>query len=87
MDRHHIAGRANSSITLEVPVNDHRAYFSEAQRAWPKETLENRGANPYRKNAALLRGLSDLMDYVQHQLRSSAELLESVADSENKRKK
>src|SRR6516164_1014092 len=37
-DKHHIAGKANSSITMLVPVNDHRAWLSVDQYNWPKKT-------------------------------------------------
>ena len=59
MDKHHVAGRANSSVTIEVPVNDHRAILSEAQYEWPKETLRNPRGCPLRAFAAWLRGFLD----------------------------
>jgi hypothetical protein len=82
-DRHHMAGKANSSLRILVPVNDHRAYLSEAQRDWPKETLENPDSNPHRKMAALIRGFILIVEYLLDAvLRPIAESLESVADSE-----
>jgi hypothetical protein len=41
MHDHHIGGRANSDVTMPVPVNDHRD-LTEDQRDWPTATLENR---------------------------------------------
>jgi hypothetical protein len=88
MDRHHIAGRANSSVTFQVPVNDHRAYFGEAQRDWPKSTLENPDGDPHRKIAALIRGFILVVEYLLDAvLRPLAESLESVADSENNKER
>lgn len=39
VDDHHVAAEANSSVTIIVPVNDHRADLSVAQHDWPKATL------------------------------------------------
>src|SRR6185312_2651678 len=41
-DDHHVGGRNNSSVTVGVPANDHRAELSTAQYDWPRRTLENR---------------------------------------------
>src|SRR5215472_4097988 len=65
MDSHHMAGKANADITLQVPANDHRAHLTEAQHDWPKSTLENPDGNLYLKNAALIRGFIDVVDYLQ----------------------
>jgi hypothetical protein len=64
MDRHHIAGRTNSSITILVPVNEHRARLSPAQYDWPKETLENPDGSPLLKIAACIRGFIDTVQYL-----------------------
>src|ERR1041384_3256100 len=64
MDNHHIAGAANSPITIPVPVNDHRAELSAAQYDWPKATLENPEANPLLKIAACFRGFTDTLAYL-----------------------
>jgi hypothetical protein len=87
MDKHHIAGKANSPVTVPVPVNDHRAELNAAQYDWPKETLENPDANPNLKKAALIRGLIDLMNYLPDELRPVAELLESLADSDERERR
>ena len=45
-DDHHVASAANDPTTIPIPVNDHCAELSVAQRDWPKETLENRDGSP-----------------------------------------
>ena len=45
-DKHHISGKANSDVTILVPVNDHRAQISVDQYDWPKRTLENPEGSP-----------------------------------------
>src|SRR6059036_3040653 len=55
MDDHHIAGKANSPITIGIPVNDHRAELTVAQQDWPRETLENPDGSPLRAGAASIR--------------------------------
>jgi hypothetical protein len=52
MDAHHVAGKANSPITVPVPVNDHRACLSVAQADWPKSTLMNAHGSPLLAAAA-----------------------------------
>jgi hypothetical protein len=64
LDDHHVAGRANSPVTVRVPVNDHRADLSVAQYEWPTETLENRDGSPLLKGAACIRGGTDMIFYV-----------------------
>lgn len=63
MDEHHIAGKANSPITVSIPANDHRAELSVAQHEWPKETLENRDGCPLLRGAACIRGFRDTVVY------------------------
>jgi hypothetical protein len=80
LDDHHFAGRANSDITLPVPVNDHRS-LSSAQHDWPKETLENRDGSPLLAGAACVRGVVDtVIDLVRRGLLWIAELLEWLHD-------
>jgi|SRR5580698_2061782 hypothetical protein len=59
VDNHHVFGKANSPITIPIPVNDHRAELSPAQYDWPKETLENPHGSPLRAGAACIRGFVD----------------------------
>jgi hypothetical protein len=68
MDSHHIAGRANSDITISISVNDHRARLSEDQKDWPSETLKNRDGSPLLIAAACIRGYADVMVYLVHKL-------------------
>jgi hypothetical protein len=80
MDKHHIAGKSNSPVTIGVPANDHRAILSEAQRDWPKATLENRAGCPLRAAAACLRGFFDTALYMfDSLLRWIIELLEILS--------
>ncbi len=60
-DAHHIAGKSNSPVTIEVRANDHRAALSLAQYNWPPGTLENRDGSPLLCVAALLRGVCDII--------------------------
>jgi hypothetical protein len=78
LDNHHVAGRANSSITVPVPVNDHRAILNEAQYDWPKNTLENPEASPFLAGAAYIRGLANTVTYLVGQLLWVAEMLETA---------
>jgi hypothetical protein len=81
VDQHHVAGRANSPITVAVPVNDHRALLSEAQRDWPKQTLENPDGCPLRAAAGCILGFVDTVVYLIDQLlRWIAEMLELLSD-------
>jgi hypothetical protein len=76
-DDHHLAGNANSSATLPIPVNDHRAELSEAQHDWPKKTLENPGGSPLLSGAAHIRGFADTVVYlIETFLRWIADMLE-----------
>jgi hypothetical protein len=79
MDQHHIAGKANSDITISIPANDHRAWLSEAQKNWPEETLQNKDGSPLLAAAACLRGLADIIAYLIEQfLLWVADLLEAL---------
>lgn len=68
MDKHHVAGVANSPITIKVPVNDHRAELSPAQFDWPKAALENGTGSPLLARAACVRGFADTNAYLVEKL-------------------
>ena len=68
LDRHHVAGEANSPVTVPIPVNDHRAELSEAQYDWPKTTLENPDGSPLVAAAACIRGFADTVMYLIERL-------------------
>jgi hypothetical protein len=83
-DAHHIAGKSNSPITIEVPVNDHRALLSVAQLDWPKATLDNPSADELLKAAGSLRGFINYHEYlVSKLLLPLAEHLETLAAEES----
>jgi hypothetical protein len=63
-DNHHPFGRANSSVTISVPVNDHRARLSVDQMNWPKSTLMNTQGSPLLAAAACVRGFVDTILYL-----------------------
>ncbi len=78
-DDHHVAGKANSPVTIPVWVNDHRARLSVAQYDWPKRTLENPDGSPLLAEAACTRGYIDTNDYlVETLLLPKAEMLEGL---------
>lgn len=64
IDKHHVAGKSNSAITIPVAVNDHRAWLSADQYDWPKQTLENPTGNPLLIASASLRGYADTTRYL-----------------------
>lgn len=79
MEQHHIAGKANSEITISIRANDHRAQLSENQRDWPQETLRNPDGSPLLVAAACVRGFIDTLQYLAEQfLLWAAELLERL---------
>ncbi|MCH7688322.1 MAG: hypothetical protein IH899_16850 [Planctomycetes bacterium] len=79
VDSHHVAGKANSPITIPVPVNDHRAELSVAQQDWPKQTRENPNRSPLLAVAAGIRGFVDYMIYLAKKfLLWGAEMLEAL---------
>ena len=81
MDNHHPAGKANSPVTIPIPVNDHRAILSVAQYDWPMETLENPTANSHLQMAALIRAYLDGRRYLEEKLlRPVIERLESQTE-------
>jgi hypothetical protein len=64
-DQHHIAGEANNpTITIGMPVNDHRAELSTAQQDWPQKTLRNPERSPLLSGAAHIRGFVDTLVYL-----------------------
>ncbi|MGB2795369.1 MAG: hypothetical protein WBC32_18035 [Candidatus Acidiferrales bacterium] len=77
LDRHHIAGKSNSAVTIPIPVNDHRARLSADQHDWPKQTLENPNGSPLLAAAASLRGYSDTTIYLLETL-LHPEMLEAL---------
>ena len=80
-DNHHFAGKANSPITVPVPVNDHRAQLSVAQADWPKTTLMNSEGSPLLAAAASIRGFIDTVLYLTERgLHWIADLLERLDD-------
>lgn len=64
VDFHHVAGEANSPVTIAVPVNDHRAELSPAQYEWPTQTQRNPEQSPLIAAAGMLRGFADLFLYL-----------------------
>ena len=78
-DDHHVAGEANSPVTIPTPVNDHRAELNVAQYDWPKETLENPRGSPLRAAAAGIRGFVDTVLYlIEKGLLWVADMLEKL---------
>jgi hypothetical protein len=78
-DNHHPAGKANSPITVPVPVNDHRSELSVAQQDWPPETLKNPDGSPLLAAAGRIRGFVDYLIYLSKKfLHWSAEMLEEL---------
>jgi len=63
-DDHHIAGKANSPVTINVPVNDHEAELSATQRDWPRKTLQNPDGSPLLSASAHIRGFVDTVIYL-----------------------
>jgi hypothetical protein len=85
-DDHHPFGRANSSIMLSVPVNDHRARLSVDQMDWPKETLRNPQGSPLLSAAACIRGFIDVVLYlIEEGLLWIADMLEILDDFQVKK--
>ena len=79
MDKHHVAGKSNSPVTVSIPANDHRARLSEDQYDWPMRTLENPGQSPLLKAAACVRGFVDMVLYLTEELLNwIAEMLEKL---------
>lgn len=64
VDQHHVAGRNNHAVTIPVPVNDHRDFFSGDQNSWPSKTLRNPQRSPLLAAAACIRGFLAVMRYL-----------------------
>jgi hypothetical protein len=80
MDNHHVAGRANSPVTVAIPANDHRAILSEAQREWPQITQENPNGDPLLMIAGCIRGFINTLDYItENFVRWIPEMLEALS--------
>src|SRR5205085_882591 len=80
-DRHHVAGSANSPVTVSILVNDHRAILSTAQYDWPRETLENPQGDPLKAAAACIRGFIDTIRYLcESLLEWIAEMVERLSE-------
>jgi hypothetical protein len=78
-DDHHYAMKANSPITVPIPVNDHRAELNVAQQDWPKQTRENRDGSPLIAAAACIRGFIDTILYlIRAGLHWIADMLETA---------
>jgi hypothetical protein len=78
-DNHHFASEANSSVTIPVWVNDHRAELSVMQYDWPKQTRENPNGSPLISAAACIRGFIDTILYlIEMGLRWIADMLETA---------
>jgi hypothetical protein len=78
-DDHHFAGKSNSSVTIPIPVNDHRADLSVAQMDWSKRTRENPDRSPLLAAAACIRGFIDTVVYlIEKGLSWIAEMLEKA---------
>jgi hypothetical protein len=78
-DWHHVAGKANHTLTIPIPVNDHRAILSVDQCDWPKRTLENPDRSPLIAAAACVRGFISTLSYlVVHLLEWIAGALERI---------
>lgn len=80
VDDHHVAGKANSTTTAPILVNDHRAELSVAQQeGWPQQTLENPDGSPLLAAAAGLRGFKDTVLYLMEKLLLwAADMLEQL---------
>jgi len=68
VDEHHVAGKANSPLTISVPANDHRAQLSVEQYGWPKDTLRNPDGSPLLAAAACIRGIRATIVYLLDKL-------------------
>ncbi len=83
-ENHHVAGKANSPITMSTPANIHRA-LSMDQIDWPVETLRNPSGNQLLKIAGSIRGFLDTHDRLVNALiRPLPELLEKLAENQTR---
>jgi hypothetical protein len=58
---HHIAGRRNHQLVVDIPANDHAILSASQQVEWPRATLRNPDGSPLLRAAALLRGWLDIL--------------------------
>jgi len=64
-DRHHPAGAANAPcVTVDIPVNDHRAILNDRQQDWLPGVLDNPDGDPLLRAAAHVLGFSDTILYL-----------------------
>ena len=80
MDKHHVAGRANSPVTIPIHTNDHRAILSVDQYDWPLLTQENPNGCPLLAAAGCIRGFIDTARYlIEKLLYWVADMLEKLS--------
>jgi hypothetical protein len=78
-EAHHIAGKANSPIEIEVPANTHRTKLSEAQYEWPPKTLQNPDGSPLLAAAGGIRGTCNIIvELIVGMFEACAEFLENL---------
>lgn len=79
LDKHHVAGKSNSPVTIPVWVNDHVGRLNVDQYDWPRKTLENPNGSPLLAAAASNRGFTDTVIYLSETLLlEKAEMLEDL---------
>ena len=74
-EAHHVAGKHNADVTVDVPGNDHRV-LSERQRFWPDDTLRNPEHSPLLVAAAFIRGWLNVMQVIERSVGWIPEFLE-----------
>jgi hypothetical protein len=72
-EEHHVAGRANSSITISIPLNIHRL-LSIDQCDWPQDVLRNPDGSPLLMAAGCILGFIDLTNALLPRIGDSLEL-------------
>ena len=78
-DDHHFAMKANSPVSVPIPVNDHVADLNTAQQDWPKQTRENPTGSPLIAAAACIRGFIDtILHLIEKGLHWVADMLETA---------
>ena len=65
LELHHIAGRANSPVLVSLCRNCHYRISKVQNESWPEDWYR-KDHSKARKNAFLLRGLSDLLRLISH---------------------
>lgn len=77
-ETHHVAGEANSPITMETPIMDHKT-LSEGQLEWPPGVLSNADGSPLLAAAGYLCGAADFIEHlVVNGLRYIADFLQRL---------